>query len=80
MFTWKRLRMINALVGAVAAGTAWWLFYVIGAWSGRVGSPAMFLCFFFTVVGIDRILGASLGVLMLIRRRPTTPRGTQPSR
>jgi hypothetical protein len=69
MFTWKRLRIIRALIGAVATGSAWWLFYLIGAWSDHRGYPMMFLCFFFTVVGIDRILGASLEVLMLLRRR-----------
>jgi hypothetical protein len=68
MFTWRRVRLVRALVGSAAAALAWWLFYLIGAWARHAISPVMFLCFFFTIVGIDRILGVSLEILVLLRR------------
>jgi hypothetical protein len=68
MFTWRRLRLIRGLVGSASAGCAWWLFYLMGAWTTASRSSIMFLCFFLCIVGIDRIVGASLDVLMLLQR------------
>jgi len=63
MFTSQRLRLIRALIGPAAAGSTWWLFYLVGIWGAHSNSTATFLCFFFTVAGVDRMLRASLNVL-----------------
>jgi hypothetical protein len=45
MATWKRFRVIRGFVGTASAGIAWWLFYLMGAWSGTVGSPVLSFVF-----------------------------------
>jgi hypothetical protein len=57
MFTWKRERLVRGLVGSASGCIGWWLFYALGTWSGIVKPTLLFICFFFCVVGIDRILG-----------------------
>jgi hypothetical protein len=75
MATWKRFRVIRGFVGTASAGIAWWLFYLMGAWSGTVGSPVLFLCFCVSVIGIDRVLSmlADLLCMGLSRRRHERP-------
>jgi hypothetical protein len=68
MFTWRRLRLIRGLVGSASAGSAWWLFYLMGAWTTAPRWSVTFICFFLCIVWIDRILGALLDVLMLLRK------------
>jgi hypothetical protein len=68
MFTWRRLRLTRGLVGAASAALAWWLFYLMGAWTTASRSSIMFLCFFLCILGVDRILDASLDVLMLLQK------------
>ena len=75
MATWKRLRVIRGFVGTASAGFAWWLFYLMGVWSGSVRSPVLFLCFFFSVVGIDRVLSTLVDLMSMgmSRRRDQRP-------
>jgi hypothetical protein len=65
MLTWKRL--VRALVGIAAACLGWWLFYVLGVWSGASKSPVTFVCFFFCIVGIDRVLSTLIDLLSFAR-------------
>lgn len=76
MFTWKRKRLVRGLVGLAAGCLGWWLFYAVGAWSGVEKSPVNFICFFFCIVGIDRVLGTlvDLATFGFARRRRHSPR------
>ena len=75
MIARKRFQLIRGILSVASSSLAWWLFYLTGIWSGSARLPVLYLCFFFSAVGINEVLSMLVDLLSIanVRRREQRP-------